>query len=61
MLLARLAAFLVAIAIAVALLLWVFTRKRAYLDFAWRLFKWTVWIGLGFGALLVLERLIVLA
>jgi hypothetical protein len=59
-LLARIAALLVAIAIAVALLLWTFTRNRAYLTFAARLFKWAVLVGLGFGGLLVLERVIVL-
>lgn len=54
----RLAGALVLIAIAAALVLYLFTRDRRYLRFAWRVVQFAVVFLIAFMALYVLERLV---
>ncbi len=56
MLMLRVAAVLVAITLAACILLWLFTRDRKYLRFAWRVFQFTVFAVFVTMALLALER-----
>lgn len=56
MLLLRLAAILVVIALGVSFVLFLFTRQRRYLNFAWKLFTFAVIFALIFFALFILER-----
>jgi hypothetical protein len=58
MLILRLVGILVLIAIAGSLALYVFTRNRRYLGFAWRVFQFAFVFLLVFMALYVLERLV---
>jgi len=56
----RLVAVLVGIALAVSILLWLFTRNRKYLRFAFRVFQFAVFAALIVLALMALERVAVL-
>ena len=60
MLVLRLVAVLVGIALAVSILLWLFTRNRKYLRFAFRVFQFAVFAVLIVLALMALERVAVL-
>jgi hypothetical protein len=54
----RLIGILVLIAIAGSIALYLFTRNRRYLTFAWRVFQFAFVFLLVFLALYVLERLV---
>ncbi|MBI4193907.1 MAG: hypothetical protein HY526_02390 [Betaproteobacteria bacterium] len=54
----RLIAILLLITIGLALVLYLFTRNRRYLTFAWRVFQFAVVFLVVFMALYVLERLV---
>jgi len=58
MLVLRLVGVLVLIAITGSLALYVFTRNRRYLAFAWRVFQFAFVFLLVFMALYLLERLV---
>lgn len=58
MLVLRLVGILVLIGIVGAIALYLFTRNRRYLTFAWRLFQFAFVFLLVFLALYVLERLV---
>jgi hypothetical protein len=58
MLLLRLMGFLVLITIVGSIGLYLFTRNRRYLTFAWRVFQFAFVFLLVFLALYVLERLV---
>lgn len=58
MLVLRLVGILVLIAIVGAVALYLFTRNRRYLTFAWRVFQFAFIFLLVFMALYVLERLV---
>jgi hypothetical protein len=58
MLVLRLVGVLVLVAIAGSLALYLFTRNRRYLTFAWRIFQFAFVFLLIFMALYVLERLV---
>ena len=60
MVVARLIAILLLLAIGLALVLYLFTRNRRFLTLAWRLFQFGVVIAIIFMALFVVERLIML-
>lgn len=60
MLLLRLGAILVAIAVAVGLALFFLTRERRYLRFCFSTVRWALIVALLIFALLALERLVVL-
>lgn len=57
----RLIAFAVLVAIGVSLLAFVVKRDRRYLEFAFRLFKYTLILLSAFGLFYVLERVILVA
>lgn len=61
MFLLRLLALLALIAIGVGIGAYVFTRQPAYLAFSWRVLRYGVVLALLIFALLVLERLAVIA
>ena len=61
MLVLRLVGILVLIAIVGAIALYLFTRNRRYLTFAWRVFQFAFIFLLVFMALYVLERLVLVA
>lgn len=61
MVLLRLVAFVVLVAIGVSLLAYVVKRDRKYLDFAFRLIKYTLLLLAVFGLFYVVERLILVA
>jgi hypothetical protein len=61
MLVLRLTGILVLIAIAGSIALYLFTRNRRYLTFAWRVFQFAFIFLLVFLALYVLERLVLVA
>ncbi|MCL4471820.1 MAG: hypothetical protein M1547_12065 [Gammaproteobacteria bacterium] len=54
----RLLAFLGLAAIAVSVVIFLFTRDLRYLRFAWQLFKFTLVFLLVFAALMMMGRLI---
>lgn len=58
MLIVRLVGFLVLITLAASVVMYLFTRNRRYLAFAWRVFQFAFVFLLVFMALYVLERLI---
>ena len=60
MLMLRLVAVLVMIALCASLLMWLFTRDRKYLRFAFRVFQFAIFAVLGVLALMALERVFVL-
>ena len=61
MVLLRLIGILVLIAIVGAIALYLLTRNRRYLTFAWRVFQFAFVFLLVFLALYVLERLVLVA
>lgn len=61
MVLLRLIAFAVIVAIGVSLLAFVVKKDRRYLDFAFRLLKYTLLLLSVFGLFYVVERLILVA
>ncbi len=56
MLILRMYLVLVALLLVVNAGMYVFTRKRWYLNFAWKIVRFTVLLLLVFGLLFVLER-----
>ena len=54
----RLVAVLVVIALGAALVMYLFTRNRRYLRFAWRAFQFTVIFAVVVMAFYVVERLL---
>jgi hypothetical protein len=54
----RLILILALIAVGVSLLMFVVTRNRRYLQFAWQLFKFAVTLVLVFAALVMMGRII---
>ena len=56
----RFVAYIALIAIGLALALWLFTRNRRYLNFAWQLFRFFVVLAALVLGLFVLERLIII-
>lgn len=60
MLVLRLFVYLALISIAVAVVMFLFTRDVRYLRFAWQLFKFSVVLLLVFAALLMMGRLILM-
>lgn len=58
MIVARLIAVLVLITIGAAVVLYVFTRNRRYLEFAWRVLQFAVVLAVVFMVLYLLERLV---
>lgn len=56
----RLLAVILVIAIGVGLLLYVFTGRREYLSFCWRLFRYGIVFALLVFALMFVERLAVI-
>ena len=60
MLMLRVVAVLVAIALGACIVLWLFTRDRRYLRYAWRVFQFAVYMLLAVLALFALERVAVM-
>lgn len=60
MLVLRILGLVAVIAIGVSAALFLFTRERKYLVFAWRLAQYTVFAALAMFALLLFERLVAL-
>lgn len=58
MLVLRLVGALALITIGAGLILFLFTRNRRYLTFAWRVFQFTVFFAVVLMAFYVLERLL---
>lgn len=56
----RLLAVILVIALGLGLMLYAFTGKREYLDFAWRLFRYGIAFALLVFALLFVERLAII-
>ena len=56
----RLLVYLALITIGVSGALYLFTRDRRYLSFAWQIFKFSAIFLAVFGALFVLERLVLI-
>lgn len=61
MIVLRLVGILALISIGAALILYVVTRNRRYLTFAWRVFQFGLVFLLVFAALYVVERLLLVA
>jgi len=59
-LIARLLVYLALITIGVSGALYLFTRDKRYLTFAWQVFKFSAIFLAVFGALFVLERLVLI-
>ncbi len=60
MLILRLLAVLVILAVAGGVLAYLFTQDRRYLGFAWRTFRYALIVALLVFALLILERFLVI-
>lgn len=58
MIVVRLILILVLIAVGVSLIMFVVTRNKGYLLFAWQLFKFALWLVLVFAALVTMGRII---
>jgi hypothetical protein len=58
MIVVRLLLILLLIAIGVTLIMFVVTRNKGYLRFAWQLFKFAVWLVVIFAALVMMGRII---
>ncbi|MBN8453793.1 hypothetical protein [Accumulibacter sp.] len=56
----RLLAVLTVLAVAAGVVLFVFTRDRRYLNFAWRLFRYSLLVALLVFALMIIERVAVI-
>jgi hypothetical protein len=57
----RFVGMLAVITVGAALVLFLFTRNRRYLNFAWRVFQFAVIFAIVLMALFVLERLVLVA
>jgi hypothetical protein len=57
----RFVGMLAVITVGAALVLFLFTRNRRYLNFAWRVFQFSVIFAMVLMALYVLERLVLVA
>jgi hypothetical protein len=57
----RFVGMLAVITVGAALVLFLFTRNRRYLNFAWRVFQFSVIFAMVVMALYVLERLVLVA
>ncbi|MFZ5583634.1 MAG: hypothetical protein ACOZCK_13345 [Pseudomonadota bacterium] len=60
MFLLRILAVLTVIAVAAGVVAYVFTRQTRYLNFSWRVFRYSLMLALLIFALLVLERVAVI-
>jgi len=60
MLLLRIIGLLAAIALAVSVLLYMLSGERKYLNFAWRLFKYSIFVVVLILVLFASERLLVM-
>jgi hypothetical protein len=58
MIVVRLLLILLLIAVGVTLIMFVVTRNKGYLRFAWQLFKFAVWLVVIFAALVMMGRII---
>jgi ABC-type transport system involved in multi-copper enzyme maturation permease subunit len=58
MIVARLVGVIVLIALAVAVIMWLFTRDNRYLWFAYRVMQLTVLAGVVFFGILILEKVL---
>ncbi|MFM9888764.1 MAG: hypothetical protein ACKVQT_37550 [Burkholderiales bacterium] len=58
MIVARLVGVIVLIALAVAVIMWLFTRDNRYLWFAYRVMQVTVLAGVVFFGILILEKIL---
>lgn len=56
----RLLALLALVAVIAGVVAYLFTGQRKYLGFSWRVFRWTVLLGLLVFALMIVERLAVI-
>ncbi|MEW6314085.1 MAG: hypothetical protein AB1513_08620 [Pseudomonadota bacterium] len=61
MVIVRLLVFLVLVTVGAALAMFLFTRNRHYLTFAWQVFKFALIFGLAAAVLMALERLVLVA
>ena len=60
MLLVRIVGLATAVALGVSVLLWAFTGERRWLRFAWRIFRYAVFLVLLILLLFLAERLLVM-
>ncbi len=58
MIVARLVGVIVLVALAVAVIMWLFTRDNRYLWFAYRVMQLTVLAGVVFFGILILEKVL---
>lgn len=58
MIVVRLLLILLLIALGISLIMYVATRNKGYLRFAWQLAKFAVWLVLVFAALVTMGRII---
>ncbi|MFN0299101.1 MAG: hypothetical protein ACKVQU_01975 [Burkholderiales bacterium] len=58
MIVARIVGVIVLIALAVAVIMWLFTRDNRYLWFAYRVMQLTVLAGVVFFGILILEKVL---
>ncbi len=58
MIVARLVGVIVLIALAVSVIMWLFTRDNRYLWFAYRVMQLTVLAGVVFFGILILEKVL---
>ncbi|QKS27705.1 MAG: hypothetical protein FAZ92_00689 [Accumulibacter sp.] len=56
----RLLAVLTVLAVAAGVVLFAFTRDRRYLNFAWRLFRYSLIVALLVFSLMIIERVAVI-
>jgi hypothetical protein len=61
MVIVRLLVFLVLATVGAALAMFLFTRNRRYLTFAWQVLKFALIFGLAAAVLMALERLVLVA
>jgi len=54
----RLLLILILIAVGISLIMYVVTRNKGYVRFAWQLFKFALWLVLVFAALVTMGRII---
>ncbi len=58
MIVARIVGVIVLIALAVSIVMWIFTRDNRYLWFAYRVMQLTALAGVVFFGVLILERIV---
>ncbi|MBS4095284.1 MAG: hypothetical protein KGZ83_00425 [Sulfuricella sp.] len=58
MIVVRLLLILILIAVGISLIMYVVTRNKGYVRFAWQLFKFALWLVLVFAALVTMGRII---